>query len=89
VDSRTPLGDAAPIAAHVIRWTGTAGSLILGNHRLARLLRDRALTLIADDGSSGEILLVRPDAHLGWSGRAGPDALDRWLTAMTRQGRAR
>jgi len=209
-----------PIAAHVLRWTGTAGSLILGNHRLARLLRDRALiplmnttsmqrrvwenvsqlkvsyrdgplgrsarirsrrllpgdrvpdiecarpegtrttlhaelgsqwalvmpgrpasdeyaavaakrldedgmitlvadqdcnlvmpgrtvhdeytavvanrlghdgviTLVADDRSSGEIMLVRPDAHLGWRGRAAPDSLDRWLTAMTRHGRTR
>ena len=32
--------------------------------------------------------LVRPDAHLGWRGRADPGVLDRWLTAMALQGRA-
>jgi hypothetical protein len=31
---------------------------------------------------------VRPDAHLGWCGRAAPDALDRWLTTVIRNGRA-
>jgi 4,5-epoxidase len=54
-----------------------------------RLGHDAVITLIAGDRSSGEILLVRPDAHLAWRGRADPDALDRWLTALTRQGRTR
>jgi len=53
-----------------------------------RLGDDGMITLVADQDSSGEIMLVRPDAHLGWRGRADPDALDRWLTGMTRQGRA-
>jgi hypothetical protein len=38
--------------------------------------------------SNDEIMLVRPDAHLGWRGRADPDALDRWLIGVTGQGRA-
>jgi len=54
-----------------------------------RLGHDGVTTLVADDESSGEIMLVRPDAHLGWRGRADPDALDRWLTALTGQGRTR
>jgi hypothetical protein len=33
-------------------------------------------------------MLVRPDAHLGWRGRADPDTLNRWLTAVTRHGQA-
>jgi 4,5-epoxidase len=53
-----------------------------------RLGDDGMITLVADRDSSGEIMLVRPDAHLGWRGRAGPGALDRWLTAMARHGRA-
>jgi 4,5-epoxidase len=53
-----------------------------------RLGHDGMITLIADDDSGGEIMLVRPDAHLGWRGRADPDALDRWLTAVIRLGRA-
>jgi len=53
-----------------------------------RLGDDSVITLVADHDSNGEILLVRPDAHLGWRGRGDPDALDRWLTAMTRHGRA-
>jgi 4,5-epoxidase len=53
-----------------------------------RLGDDGVVTLVADHDSNGEIMLVRPDAHLGWRGRADPDALDRWLTAMARQGRA-
>jgi len=53
-----------------------------------RLGHDGMITLVADHGTDGEILLVRPDAHLGWRGRADPDALDRWLTAVARHGRA-
>jgi 4,5-epoxidase len=47
---------------------------------------DGMVTLTADDDSNGEIMLVRPDAHLGWRGRAEPDALDRWLTTLGRAG---
>jgi 4,5-epoxidase len=53
-----------------------------------RLGDDGVTTLVADHDPTGEIMLVRPDAHLGWRGRADPDALDRWLTAMARRGRA-
>jgi 4,5-epoxidase len=53
-----------------------------------RLGDDRMITLVADHDSNGEIMLVRPDAHLGWRGRTHPEALDRWLTAVARQGRA-
>jgi 4,5-epoxidase len=49
---------------------------------------DSLITLVADQQSNDEIMLVRPDAHLGWRGHADPDALDRWLIAATRQGRA-
>jgi 4,5-epoxidase len=53
-----------------------------------RLGDDGMITLVADRGTNREIVLVRPDAHLGWRGRPDPDALDRWLTAVLRQGRA-
>ena len=53
-----------------------------------RLGHDGMITLVADPDADAEIMLVRPDAHLGWRGRAAPDALDRWLTAVTRHGRA-
>jgi 4,5-epoxidase len=53
-----------------------------------RLGDDRTITLVADHDPDGGIMLVRPDAHLGWRGPADPDALDRWLTALTRHGRA-
>jgi 4,5-epoxidase len=49
---------------------------------------DNLITLVVGHDPNGEIMLVRPDAHLGWRGRPDPDALDRWLTAMTRHGRA-
>ena len=49
---------------------------------------DDVITLVADQNFNNEIMLVRPDAHLGWRGRADPDALDRWLTAVVRHGRA-
>jgi hypothetical protein len=42
-----------------------------------RLGEDRMITLVTD--SDGEIMLVRPDAHLGRRGRADPDALDHRL----------
>jgi 2-polyprenyl-6-methoxyphenol hydroxylase-like FAD-dependent oxidoreductase len=69
-------GERRPIAAKAVRSTGAASSLVLGNHVIARLLRERV------------VVPLRPDAHLGWRGRADPDALDRWLTAVARQGRA-
>jgi aromatic ring hydroxylase-like protein len=54
-----------------------------------RLGDDGMITLVADhDSTNGEMMLVRPDAHLGWRGRADPDALNRWLAAVTRQGKA-
>jgi 4,5-epoxidase len=53
-----------------------------------RLGDDGVITLVADRDPNGEIMLVRPDAHLGWRGRADPDALDRWLTAVATRGRA-
>jgi hypothetical protein len=31
---------------------------------------------------------LRPDAHPGWRGPPAPDALDRWLSTMTKHGRA-
>jgi 4,5-epoxidase len=43
-----------------------------------RLGDDGVTTLVADQE---EIMLVRPDAHLGWRGHADPDALDRWLSS--------
>ena len=52
-----------------------------------RLGDDGVISLVAGHDPNGEVMLVRPDAHLGWRGRAGPGALDRWLTAMARQGR--
>jgi len=56
---------------------------------VARTLGDDGMvTLVADQDSGEEIMLVRPDAHLGWQGRADPDALHRWLTAVARHGRA-
>jgi 4,5-epoxidase len=53
-----------------------------------RLGDDGMITLVADHDSNGDIMLVRPDAHLGWRGRADPHALDQWLAAVARQGRA-
>jgi 4,5-epoxidase len=46
-----------------------------------RLGAHRMITLVADHDSNGEIMLVRPDAHLGWRGHADLDDLDRWLTS--------
>jgi 4,5-epoxidase len=54
-----------------------------------RLGDDGAITLVAGHDADGAIMLVRPDAHLGWRGRGDPGALDRWLTAVARQGRTR
>jgi 4,5-epoxidase len=53
-----------------------------------RLGDDHVVTLVTDHDADGEIMLVRPDAHLGWRGRADAGALDQWLTAMTRDGSA-
>jgi 4,5-epoxidase len=58
-----------------------------------RLGHDHVTTLLTDHDPNhpvahGEIMLVRPDAHLGWRGPADSDALDRWLTSVTHHGHA-
>jgi 4,5-epoxidase len=53
-----------------------------------RLGHDGVTTLSAARDFDGDIVLVRPDAHLGWRGRGAPDTLDRWLSTMVRHGRA-
>jgi 4,5-epoxidase len=40
-----------PIAADVLKWTGGAGNLILGNHVFARLLRDRVIIPLMNTAS--------------------------------------
>ncbi|GGT53579.1 FAD-dependent monooxygenase [Streptomyces atratus] len=44
-----------------------------------RLGGDTAVATLSEPGDGREIMLVRPDGHLGWSG-ASPTALDAWLT---------
>jgi 4,5-epoxidase len=74
------------------KWALLMPGRMVGDEHAAvvakRLGDDGMITLIADHDSNGEIMLVRPDAHLGWRGRAGPHSLDRWLTDATEQGRA-
>jgi 4,5-epoxidase len=73
------------------RWALVLPGATVGDEHAAvvakRLGDDAVATLVADHDANGEIMVVRPDAHLGWRGRPDPDALDRWLTAVTRQGR--
>ena len=40
-----------PIAADVLKWTGAAGNLVLGNHVVARLLRDRVIIPLMNTAS--------------------------------------
>jgi 4,5-epoxidase len=50
---------------------------------VANRLGDHAMTtLVADQDPNQDILLVGPDAHLGWRGRPDPDTLDQWLTTI-------
>jgi 4,5-epoxidase len=74
------------------RWALVMPDRMVGDECAAvaakRLGDDGVITLVADDAPEGEISLVRPDAHLGWRGRVDPSALDRWLTAVARHGRA-
>jgi 4,5-epoxidase len=53
-----------------------------------RLGDDGMITLVADHDANREVMVVRPDGHLGWRGGADPEALDRWRTAVVRHGRA-
>jgi 4,5-epoxidase len=74
------------------RWALVVPGRMVGDECVAvvakRLGDNGMVTLVADHDANGAIMLVRPDAHLGWRGRADPDALDRWLTAVARQDRA-
>jgi 2-polyprenyl-6-methoxyphenol hydroxylase-like FAD-dependent oxidoreductase len=53
-------------------------------------LGDYPVELALVDGGSGEVLLVRPDAHLAWRGRPGSvGKLERWLEGALRRGEVR
>jgi 4,5-epoxidase len=47
------------------------------------------VTVLVPARRQRDIMLVRPDGHLGWRGMPAPDALDRWLTGVLEHGRAR
>jgi aromatic ring hydroxylase-like protein len=52
-------------------------------------LSDFLVELTPLDGDPGEMILVRPDAHLAWRGRSDDSAaLGRWLEGALRHGRA-
>jgi 4,5-epoxidase len=74
------------------KWALVLPSRLVGEEYVAVVAKqlgdDAIITLVADHDPVDEIMLVRPDAHLGWRGRSDPVALDRWLTTMARQGRA-
>ncbi|MGH3796940.1 MAG: hypothetical protein ACRDSP_18870 [Pseudonocardiaceae bacterium] len=44
-------------------------------------LGDAAVTVLSTSAAK-DIMVVRPDAHLGWRGPAAPDVLDQWLTGI-------
>ena len=54
-------------------WLSTA------RHRLGT---DTVGLLTPDGGTAPDVLLVRPDGHLGWRGSGDPDRLDRWLAGI-------
>ncbi|HWO59606.1 MAG TPA: FAD-dependent monooxygenase [Umezawaea sp.] len=59
------------------RWVLLGGA----EHALVarkRLGEDRVTVL----PTGGDTELIRPDGHLAWRGRGGPDALDSWLTGI-------
>lgn len=47
-----------------------------------RLGEDAVTVLVPSSGPARDVMLVRPDAHLGWRGGSAPDALDRWLASI-------
>lgn len=53
-----------------------------------RLGVDLLTVLAATDAHESGVMLVRPDAHLGWRGNAAPAALERWLTGVLDHGEA-
>ncbi|MUL41772.1 oxygenase [Streptomonospora sp. PA3] len=63
--------------------TGAQGSARSAADRLG----DSLSVLVRTDGT-GEVWLVRPDAHLAWRGRPGPAEPGRWLEAALRRGQA-
>ena len=51
-----------------------------------RLGADLLTVLTPTEVHGRHLLLVRPDAHLGWQGDPSPAALDRWLTGVLGRG---
>jgi hypothetical protein len=84
-------GVAAWVVDKAVGPAGTSRALGLQPRGIevlvANRLGDHAMTaLVASQDTNQDILLVRPDAHLGWRGRPDPDTLDQWLTTRTQHG---
>ena len=71
-----------PIAADVLKWTGGAGNLILGDHVFARLLRDRVIVPLMNTASMqrrvwetvSQLKVTYRDGPLGRRARRGSPA---------------
>lgn len=73
------------------RWVllaaeGSADALVAA---ASKRLGDSLVEFAAIEDGSGEVMLVRPDAHLAWRGPPGSVGLERWLEGALRRGEAR
>ena len=48
----------------------------------AQLGADLVIALTPLEGDPREVVLIRPDGHIGWRGRPAPDRLTAWLNQV-------
>lgn len=88
-DLRCRRSDDSEVTLHAAisgRW-----AVLAGDRREAARHAEAAATRLGDDlvvaltpvePGSGDVVLIRPDGHIGWRGRPAPDRLTAWLNQV-------
>ncbi|MFI6596637.1 FAD-dependent monooxygenase [Nonomuraea sp. NPDC050536] len=81
--------DGEPVTLHAAlsgRWAVVAGdrrqAVRHAEAAAAQLGADLVVPLVRAQGTSDEVVLVRPDGHVGWRGGPAPDRLTAWLNQV-------
>jgi 4,5-epoxidase len=83
--TRTRLHDALNGRWALIVGPGNEDSTAAVENRLGE---NNVVVLSPTNGRMSDLLLVRPDGHLGWRGRPAPAKLSRWLADVLERGSA-
>jgi 4,5-epoxidase len=88
LDCRLADGSSATVHAALNgRWAVIAAEASVAARHGATLAEwvgdDQAVVLVAER-SAGDVMIIRPDGHVGWRGRPAPEKLSAWLKQILR-----